>query len=66
MMKRIPALLLAAVLAISLLPRRAFAVNLELNAKSALLMDVATGTVLFEKDCHERLAPPPREAAKST
>ena len=56
-MKRIPALLLAAVLAISLLPRRAFAVNLELNAKSALLMDVATGTVLFEKDCHERLAP---------
>ncbi|MDY4755443.1 MAG: D-alanyl-D-alanine carboxypeptidase family protein [Candidatus Faecousia sp.] len=57
MMKRIPALLLAAVLAISLLPRRAFAVNLELNAKSALLMDVATGTVLFEKDCHERLAP---------
>ena len=56
-MKRIPALLLAAVLAISLLPRRAFAVNLELNAKSAVLMDVATGTVLFEKDCHERLAP---------
>ena len=56
-MKRIPALLLAAVLAISLLPRRAFAVNLELNAKSALLMDVATGTVLFEKGCHERLAP---------
>ena len=56
-MKRIPALLLAAVLAISLLPHRAFAVNLELNAKSALLMDVATGTVLFEKDCHERLAP---------
>ena len=56
-MKRIPALLLAAVLAISLLPRRASAGNLELNAKSALLMDVATGTVLFEKDCHERLAP---------
>lgn len=56
-MKRISALLLAAVLAISLLPRRASAVNLELNAKSALLMDVATGTVLFEKDCHERLAP---------
>ena len=56
-MKRIPALVLAAALAISLLPRRAWAVNLDLNAKSALLMDVATGTVLYEKECHERLAP---------
>ena len=56
-MKRILALVLAGVLAVTVLPRRAGAVNLELNAKSALLMDVATGTVLYEKDCHERLAP---------
>lgn len=56
-MKRILALVLAGVLAVTVLPWRAGAVNLELNAKSALLMDVATGTVLYEKDCHERLAP---------
>ena len=56
-MKRLPALLLAATLVFTLVPQRARAVNLDLNAKSALLMDVATGTVLYEKDCHERLAP---------
>ncbi|MGM9604786.1 MAG: D-alanyl-D-alanine carboxypeptidase family protein [Faecousia sp.] len=56
-MKRVLGLLLAAVLTAALLPQRAAAVNLELNAKSALLMDVATGTVLYEKECHERLAP---------
>ena len=56
-MKRLPALLLAAALVFTLAPQRARAVNLDLNAKSALLMDVATGTVLYEKDCHERLAP---------
>ena len=49
-MKRILALVLAGVLAVTVLPWRAGAVNLELNAKSALLMDVATGTVLYEKD----------------
>lgn len=56
-MKRVLGLLLAATLTVSLLPVRARAVNLDLNAKSALLMDVATGTVLYEKECHERLAP---------
>ena len=56
-MKRLPALLLAAALVITLVPQRARAVNLDLSAKSALLMDVATGTVLYEKDCHERLPP---------
>ena len=50
-MKRVLALLLG------VLPGRAAAVDLNLNAKSALLMDVATGTVLYEKECHERLAP---------
>ena len=56
-MKRVLGLLLAAVLSVSLLPRHAAAVNLDLNAKGALLMDVATGTVLYEKECHERMAP---------
>lgn len=56
-MKKVTTLLLAAVLLAGVLPRRAAAVDLNLNAKSALLMDVATGTVLYEKECHERLAP---------
>lgn len=56
-MKKVTTLLLAAVLLVGVLPRRAAAVDLNLNAKSALLMDVATGTVLYEKECHERLAP---------
>lgn len=56
-MKKVTTLLLAAVLLAGMMPRRAAAVDLNLNAKSALLMDVATGTVLYEKECHERLAP---------
>lgn len=56
-MKKVTTLLLATVLLAGMLPRRAAAVDLNLNAKSALLMDVATGTVLYEKECHERLAP---------
>ena len=56
-MKRVLGLVLAVVLILPMLPRRTGAVNLDLNAKSALLMDVATGTVLYEKECHERLAP---------
>ncbi len=56
-MKRVMGLLLALGLLLPVMNVRAGAVNLELNAKSALLMDVATGTVLFEKECHERLAP---------
>ena len=33
------------------------AANLEVAAKSALLMDMATGTVLYEQNAHEKLAP---------
>ena len=33
------------------------AVELEVAAPSAILMETATGTVLFEKNAHERLAP---------
>ena len=56
-MKRGMVVCLAAVLMVGLLPVRASAVELDLSAKSALLMEVATGTVLYEKNCHERLAP---------
>lgn len=33
------------------------ATELEISAPSAILMDAATGTVLYEKNSHERLAP---------
>ena len=55
-MKRI-CMILALVIAASLLPLQAGAVELEVNGKSALLMDVQTGTVLYESNPHERLAP---------
>ena len=56
-MKRGMVVCLAVVLVFGLLPVRASAVELDLSAKSALLMEVATGTVLYEKNAHERLAP---------
>ncbi len=54
-MKRIWILILAAVLVIGPLPVKA--APAEVAAKSALLMDAATGTVLFEQNPHEKLAP---------
>ena len=52
---------LCALLLISLIflwqPTPANAAPMELKAKSALLMDVTTGTVLFEQNAHEALAP---------
>ena len=56
-MKRLGWLLVCLVLVVSLLPHPAQAANLEVEAKSALLMDVASGTVLFEQNSHEALAP---------
>ena len=50
-------LLLVLLLIIPLLPRQAAAVELDVSGKSALLMDVATGTILYEKNAHEKLAP---------
>ncbi len=55
-MKRLLALVCAVFLALAAAPR-AQAEGLEVNAKSAVLMDVATGTVLYEKDAHKALAP---------
>ena len=56
MVKRICAALLAAALLAAFLPHTA-AVEVEIPAPSAVLMDAATGTVLIEKNAHERLAP---------
>ena len=50
-------LLLVLLLILPLLPCQAAAVELDVAGKSALLMDVATGTILYEKNAHEKLAP---------
>ena len=44
-------------LLLRLLPVGAQAADLEVAGKSAVLMDMATGTVLYEKNAHEHLAP---------
>ena len=48
-------LLLAAAAVLPAAPARA--AELEIAAPSAILIDAATGTVLYEKNAHERLAP---------
>ena len=55
-MRRI-ALCLGVLFLLSLLPAEAAAAELQVAGKSALLMDVATGTVLYEHNAHEKLAP---------
>ena len=55
-MKRVGCIGVVLALLVLLLPCRAQAA-LEVSGKSALLMDVATGTVLFEKNSHEPLPP---------
>ena len=55
-MKRI-SLVVALLFALSLLPVRGQAVEMDLAGKSALLMDVDTGTILYESNAHEKLAP---------
>ena len=49
--------ILIMVMLLSFLPRPADAAELKVAGKSALLMDVATGTVLYESSAHEKLAP---------
>ncbi|MGN1307801.1 MAG: D-alanyl-D-alanine carboxypeptidase family protein [Faecousia sp.] len=56
MKQRILSVLLALALMICVLPA-AKAEGLEVAAPSAILMDAATGTILYEKNAHERLAP---------
>ncbi len=55
-MKRLGCLITVLVLVLGMLPVYAGAAP-EIEAKSALLMDVATGTVLYESNSHEALAP---------
>ena len=55
-MKRFCIFCLAISLLLPFLPR-AGAVELDVAGKSAVLMDAATGTVLYEKNAHERLSP---------
>lgn len=56
-MKRLSWILVSVSLLLGLLPMQARAASLEVEAKSAVLMDVATGTILFEQNSHEPLAP---------
>ena len=56
-MKRFVWVLVCISLLLGLLPFAAQAAELEIEAKSAVLMDVATGTVLYEQNSHEQLSP---------
>ena len=56
-MKRVGWILVVCCLLFSVFPQGADAAGLEVAGKSAVLMDVATGTVLFESNPHEALAP---------
>lgn len=57
MPKRLVAVLLVLCLLFGALPLAARAVELDIPAPSAILMDAATGQILFEKNDHERLRP---------
>ena len=56
-MKRIGIIFLTFCMVVSALPTAAQAAPAEVAAKSAVLMDAATGTILFEQNAHEKLAP---------
>lgn len=56
-MRRTGCILLALILLLPVLAGNAQAVDLNINSKSALLMDKNTGTILYEKNAHDRLAP---------
>ena len=56
-MRKIGCALLVLVLLVGWLPVAASAVELNVAGKSAVLLDAATGRVLYEKNAHEKLAP---------
>ena len=56
-LRRMGVILTVLCLVVGLLPVWVTAAPAEVAAKSALLMDAATGTVLFEQNPHEKLAP---------
>lgn len=57
MWRRILGVLMVVSLLFCLLPVTAQAVELEIAAPSAVLIEASTGEVLYEKNAHERLAP---------
>ena len=57
MKRRLIAFGLALTLTLPLLVMRAGAAEPDVSAPSAILMEEATGEVLYEKNAHERLAP---------
>ena len=56
-MKRAGWVVVVVCLLVGTLPFQSRAVELNVAGKSALLMDMATGTVLYESNAHEKLAP---------
>ena len=56
-MQKIGCIILAVCLLLAALPIGTYGAEPEVAGKSALLMDVATGTVLYEKNAHEKLPP---------
>ena len=56
-MKRLGIFLLTLCLMLTLMPSVTWAAPAEVSAKSAILMDAATGTILYEQNSHEKLAP---------
>jgi len=56
-MKRLGWILAAVCLLMGILPGKVQGVTLEVPAKSAVLMDVETGTLLYESNGHTQLAP---------
>ncbi len=54
-MRKIICILVLCALVVGALP--AYAAGPEVAGKAALLMDAATGTILYEKNAHEKLAP---------
>ena len=55
-MKRLISALAALALLVMWLPARASAAEPDTDGKSAVLMDVQTGTVLYEKNAQEKLS----------
>ena len=51
------AMVLSVCLLVAALAVPAGAVDMQIGGKSALLMDIGTGTVLYEQNAHEKLAP---------
>ena len=56
-MRRFFYFMIACGLLVGLFPVRSQAVDMNIEAKSAILMDVSTGKVLYEQNSHEKLAP---------